>query len=40
MVGSRRHHRYTYAQYVVLEQTSDTKHEFFDGEIYRNSSIK
>lgn len=29
-----RHHRYTYAQYVALEQDSPTKHEFFDGEIY------
>src|SRR5262245_47467220 len=27
-------HRYTYAQYVALERTSPTKHEFFDGEIY------
>jgi Uma2 family endonuclease len=27
-------HRYTYAQYVALENTSPTKHEFFDGEIY------
>lgn len=27
-------HRYTYAQYVALEQVSSTKHEFFDGEIY------
>ena len=27
-------HRYTYAQYVALEQRSDTKHEFLDGEIY------
>jgi len=34
MVGSRRHHRYTYAQYVALERTTDTKHEYFDGEIY------
>jgi Uma2 family endonuclease len=30
----RRHHRYTYAQYVALERDSPTKHEFFDGEIY------
>ncbi len=30
----RRHHRYTYAQYVALERESPTKHEFFDGEIY------
>jgi Uma2 family endonuclease len=34
MVSSGRHHRYTYAQYVALENRSDTKHEFFDGEIY------
>lgn len=30
----RRLHRYTYADYVALEQVSATKHEFFDGEIY------
>ncbi len=30
----RRRHRYTYAQYVALERSSPTKHEFFDGEIY------
>ena len=30
----RRHHRYTYADYVGLEMYSDTKHEFLDGEIY------
>ena len=30
----RRHHRYTYAQYVALENESPTKHEFLDGEIY------
>ncbi len=35
MVSSgRRHHRYTYAQYVALEKVSDVKHEFLDGEIY------
>lgn len=27
-------HRYTYADYVALESTSPTKHEFLDGEIY------
>jgi Uma2 family endonuclease len=27
-------HRYTYADYVALELTSSTKHEFLDGEIY------
>jgi Uma2 family endonuclease len=30
----RRRHRYTYAEYVALEQDSSTKHEFIDGEIY------
>ena len=34
MSGRPRLHRYTYADYVALEQTSSTKHEFFDGEIY------
>lgn len=27
-------HRYTYADYVALEQSSPTKHEFLGGEIY------
>jgi putative addiction module component (TIGR02574 family) len=27
-------HRYTYADYVGVELTSSTKHEFLDGEIY------
>lgn len=27
-------HRYTYADYVGVEMTSSTKHEFLDGEIY------
>jgi Uma2 family endonuclease len=27
-------HRHTYADYVAVEQTSSTKHEFYDGEIY------
>ncbi len=27
-------HHYSYAQYLALELDSDTKHEFFDGEIY------
>jgi len=27
-------HRYTYDDYVALEQDSPTKHEFLDGEIY------
>lgn len=34
MPTSRRHHRYTYADYVDLERQSPTKHEFLDGEIY------
>ena len=34
MVRHRRLHRYTYADYVGLELTSPTKHEFLDGEIY------
>lgn len=34
VTSGRRHHRYTYAQYVALERDSSTKHEFFDGEIY------
>lgn len=34
MLPSRRHHRYTYADYVALEGMSPTKHEFLDGEIY------
>jgi hypothetical protein len=34
MVLARGHHRYTYADYVALEQDSTTKHEFLDGEIY------
>jgi Uma2 family endonuclease len=31
---ARRLHRYTYAEYAALEQSSPTKHEFLDGEIY------
>lgn len=27
-------HRYTYGEYVALEESSPTKHEFLDGEIY------
>ncbi len=34
MFPIRHHHRYTYADYVALEQQSATKHEFLDGEIY------
>jgi Uma2 family endonuclease len=31
---ARRLHRYTYADYVAVEQTSSGKHEFHDGQIY------
>ena len=34
MRGTRRLHRYTYADYVALEMVSAEKHEFLDGEIY------
>lgn len=34
MSWAKRVHRYTYADYVALEQSSPTKHDFFDGEIY------
>ncbi len=34
MTPARRIHRYTYADYVALELSSPTKHEFLDGEIY------
>ncbi len=34
MTAPRRLHRYTYADYVALEATSSSKHEFLDGEIY------
>jgi Uma2 family endonuclease len=34
MTQARRHHRYTYADYVAVERDSPTKHEFLDGEIY------
>ncbi len=34
MQPARRHHRYTYGDYVALELDSPTKHEFLDGEIY------
>jgi Uma2 family endonuclease len=33
VIFARRLHRYTYADYVALERTSPTKHEFLDGEI-------
>jgi len=28
------HHRYTYSEYVALEEHANVRHEFFDGEIY------
>ena len=34
MVQSGRLHRYTYAEYVALENSSSTKHEYLAGEIY------
>lgn len=34
MATGRPLHRYTYAEYVALEEASPTKHEFLDGEIY------
>ena len=34
VLSVRRHHRYTYADYVGLELASSTKHEFLDGEIF------
>lgn len=34
MTSSGRVHRYSYADYVGVEQTSATKHEFVDGQIY------
>lgn len=34
MQAARRHHRYTYADYVGVELYSDVRHEFLDGEIY------
>ena len=27
-------HRYSFADYLALEESSNTKHEFLDGEIY------
>ena len=34
MTTPRRHYRYTYADYVALENVSSEKHEFIDGEIF------
>ena len=28
------HHGYSYGQYLLLEETSNVRHEYFDGEIY------
>lgn len=39
MVQSGRLHRYTYADYVALEDSSSTKHEYLAGEIYRSSIV-
>ena len=33
-IMTNRLHRYTYSDYVALEEQSPTKHEFLDGEIY------
>lgn len=33
-IASRAEPRYTYEQYVGIEQVSNTKHEFYDGKIY------
>ncbi len=34
MVSPARHRRYTYSEYVALEEHANVRHEFFDGEIY------
>jgi len=34
MLSSARHHRYTYSEYLALEEHANVRHEFFDGEIY------
>jgi Uma2 family endonuclease len=34
MPSAGRHHRYTYGEYVALEEHANVRHEFFDGEIY------
>jgi len=34
VVSSARHHRYTYQEYLAFERSANTRHEFFDGEIY------
>lgn len=37
MSKAHRHHSYTYAEYVALENWSSTKHEFLGGDIYAMS---
>jgi Uma2 family endonuclease len=32
--GTHRHHRYSYSEYLALEEGSLVRHEFLDGEIY------
>jgi Uma2 family endonuclease len=34
MLSFVRHHRYTYSEYVALEEHANVRHEFLDGEIY------
>lgn len=34
MAGASAIHRYTFAEYLALEETSNVKHEFLGGEIY------
>lgn len=34
MLSFGRHHRYTYREYVALEEHANTRHEFLGGEIY------
>jgi Uma2 family endonuclease len=34
MSDSAVHHRYSFAEYLALEETSNVKHEYFGGEIY------
>lgn len=34
MQPAPRHHRYTFGDYLLLEQDSNVRHEFLDGEIY------
>jgi len=34
MDSPARHHRYTYGEYLTLEEHANVRHEFFDGEIF------